>query len=115
MTRLPLCDQVPAKPSKYEVATITEVNAHQDSGSHVLSHDVSVEVGDAVYVVLYTPPFGMNTVKYAAGSGLLVLVGEKTITYSHMLGDSHGVPIVSRRSAAKRARPPRLNSHLVND
>jgi hypothetical protein len=56
-------------------------------------------VGDTVYVVLYTDSLGTNTVKYAAGRELLVLVGEKTIRYNNILGQSLEVPIVSRKGA----------------
>jgi hypothetical protein len=90
--------------SKYQVATITDVKTHQDSGSDVVRYDVSVKVGDTIYVVLYTPPLGMNTVKYAAGRELLVLVGKKTITYNDILGQSQEVPIVIQRSATKQAK-----------
>jgi hypothetical protein len=38
--------------SKYEVATITDVKTHQDSGSDVARYDVSVKVGGTIYVVL---------------------------------------------------------------
>jgi len=56
--------------SKYQVGTITEVKAHQAAGSSAsdaASYDVSVKVGDTIYVVLYTPPLGEETVKYSAG------------------------------------------------
>ncbi len=86
---------------KYEVATITDVQIHQDNGSAVVSYDVSVKVGGTIYLVLFTPPLGMDAVKYAAGYELLVLVGKKTITYNDILGQSFEVPIVSQRSAAK--------------
>jgi hypothetical protein len=89
---------------KYEVATITDVKTHQDSGSDVVSYDVSVKVGDTIYVVLYTPPSGMNTVKYVTGRELLVLVGKKAITYNDILGQSQEVPILSQRSAIKQAK-----------
>jgi hypothetical protein len=91
-------------PPKYEVALITDVKTHQDSGSAIVSYDVSVKVGDTIYVVLYTPPLGMNTVKYAAGRELLVLVGKKAITYNDILGQSQEVPILSQRSAAKQPK-----------
>ena len=68
--------------SKYEVATITDVRTHQDSGSDFVRYDLSVKVGDTIYVVLYTQPLGMNTVKYVAGREVLVLVGNKAITYN---------------------------------
>ena len=90
--------------SKYQVATITDVKTHQASGSDVVSYDVSLKVADTTYVVLYKPPLGMNTVKYAAGRELLVLVGKKTITYNDILGQSHEVPIVSQTPAAKQPK-----------
>ena len=89
--------------SKYQVGTIIEVKAHQAAGSgasDAASYDVSVKVGDTIYVVLYTPPLGEETVKYAAGRDLLVLVGKNTITYNDILGRSFAVPIESQKSAA---------------
>jgi hypothetical protein len=89
--------------SKYQVGTITEVKVHQAAGSGVSyteSYDVSVKVGDTIYVVLYTPELGEETVKYAAGRDLLVLVGENTITYNDILGRSFAVPIESQKPAA---------------
>jgi hypothetical protein len=89
--------------SKYQVGTITEVQVHQATGSGVsgvASYDVSVKVGDTIYVVLYTPALGEETVKYAAGRDLLVLVGKSTITYNDILGRSFAVPIESQKPAA---------------
>jgi hypothetical protein len=89
--------------SKYQVGTITEVKTHQEAGgaTDAASYDVSVKVGDTIYVVLYTPPPGQETVKYAAGRDLLVLVGKSTVTYNDILGQSYALPIESRRPAAK--------------
>lgn len=89
---------------KYQVGTITAVKPHQaapDAPSDVASYDVSIKVKDTIYSVLYTPPLSMNTVRYAAGRDILVLVGKKTITYNDILGQSYEVPIVSRSPAAK--------------
>ncbi len=100
MVTLPAFGQAGAK---YQVGTITEVKVHQapaDGDSAVVRYDVSIKVGDTVYVTLYTPPLGMNTVKYAAGRDLLVLVGKDTITYNDILGQSFDVPIVSRKPVA---------------
>jgi hypothetical protein len=86
--------------SKYQVAIITEAKARQaggDSASDTTSYDVSVKVGDTIYVVLYTPPLGELPPKYAKGHELLVLVGKNTITYNDMLGRSLQVPIESQR------------------
>ena len=89
--------------SKYQVGTITEVKAHQAAGSgasDAASYDVSVKVGVTIYVVLYTPALGEETIKYAAGRDLLVLVGKNTITYNDILGRSFAVPIESQKPAA---------------
>ena len=88
--------------SKYQVATITSVNAHQPASNSfdVASYDVTLRVGNTLYLVLYTPPLGMNTVKYAAGRELLVLVGKTTITYNDILGQSLAVPILSQNPAS---------------
>jgi hypothetical protein len=89
--------------SKYQVGTITEVKVHQAAGggaSDAASYDVSVKVGDTLYVVLYTPALGEDTVKYAAGRDLLVLVAKNTITYNDILGRSFAVPIKSQKPAA---------------
>ena len=94
--------------SKWVVGTITDVRIHQtpnpdDFGT--VSYDVSVKVGNTVYVVLYTPPLGEETVKYAGGRDLLVLVGKSTIRYNDMLGQSHDVPIESQRPTTKPTSP----------
>jgi hypothetical protein len=95
--------------SKYQVGTITEVKTHQEAGgaTDAASYDVSVKVGETIYVVLYTPPLGEETVKYATGRELLVLVGKRTIRYNDILGQSFEVPIESQKSAAKpkQAKP----------
>ena len=90
--------------SKYQVGTIIDVKTHQeivDASSDVVRYDVSLKVADTIYLVLYTPPLGMNTVKYSVGRDLLVLVGNKTVTYNDLLGQSFEVPIISQRPAEK--------------
>jgi hypothetical protein len=88
--------------SKYQVATIVEVKRHQAVGADgfdVASYDVSVKVGDTIYVALYTPPLGESDVKYFAGRELLVVVGRTTIAYNDILGRSFEAPIQSQRPA----------------
>ena len=90
--------------SKWVVGTITEVRVHQTAEPDAfgaVSYDVSVKVGDTLYVVLYTPPFGEQTVKYVAGRDVLVLVGKSTIRYNDLLGQSHEVPIQSQKPSAR--------------
>ena len=86
--------------SKYQIGFITEVKPRPAAGgsaSDPTSYDVSVKVGDTIYVVLYTQPLGELPAKYSTGHELLVLVGKNTITYNDMLGQSHQVPIENQR------------------
>lgn len=88
--------------SNYQVGTITDVKPHQSASaeaSDVVTYDVSIRVGDTVYLVLYTPPIGATPPKYAAGRNILVLVGEKTVRYNNIIGESLEVPILSRKPA----------------
>jgi hypothetical protein len=89
--------------TKYQVGTIIAVERYRDAGdvsSEVKSYNVSLQVNDTVYVVRYEDPLGLGTVEHVAGRDILVLVGEKTITYNDMLGRSFEVPIVSRTPSA---------------
>jgi hypothetical protein len=99
----------PQSASKWQVGTITEVKIHQAAektgASDATSYDVSVKVGNMIYVVQYTPPVREETVKYAAGRELLVLPGKTTIRYNDMLGQSYDVPIESQGPAAKPTSP----------
>jgi hypothetical protein len=92
----------------YQSGTITAVKAHKDAstaGQSATRYDISIKVRDTVYVVLYTPPPGTYGNQYITGMDLLVLVGEKTITYNDLLGVSMEVPILSRATA------PQTNTH----
>lgn len=85
---------------KYQVATIIAVERCPDAGdvsSEVKCYNVSVQIKETVYVVRYKDTLGTNPVEHAAGRDILVLVGEKTITYHDLLGRSFEVPIVSRK------------------
>jgi hypothetical protein len=89
--------------AKYQPGTIMAVKPHsEDSGTHssATRYDVSIKVGHTLYTVLYSPPPGTYGVKYAAGYELLVSVGDKTLTFNDMLGNSRTVPIMSRTTVS---------------
>ena len=91
--------------AKYQLATILTVNPHSsdaNTDSSAPRYDVPVRIGNTVYVVLYTPRFGLQSAKYAAGRQVLVLVGEKTLTYNDISGNVVDLPIVARRSLQPR-------------
>lgn len=83
--------------SDYQRGTIMAVVAGPSNSGNgsATSYDISVRVGNTLYVVLYSPSPGAGTPQYAAGQELLVKVGEKTITFSDMLGRGFDVPIES--------------------
>ena len=96
-----LCES--ADSTKYRVATIVAVNLHSsdaDSDSRTPSYDVSVQIGNTFYVVLYAPRLALQTAKYAAGRQVLVLVGEDSLTYNDICGNAIEVPILTRKVVA---------------
>jgi hypothetical protein len=106
MTLPVLCETAP----KYEVATVIDVKPHRAAGtkpSDVARYDVSIKVGDTVYVTLYTDTLGTGTVKYVVGRQLLVHVGTNTVTFNDILGQSHEAPIISQTTvtSTKQSKP----------
>jgi hypothetical protein len=85
--------------STYQPATITGVTPHPNAPEEPenVRYDVTLRVGNNVYVVLYSPPQGQNTVEYAAGMQVLVLVENNSIRFSK-LGTSGEAPIVRREA-----------------
>jgi hypothetical protein len=81
-TSLPGLCQTPA--AKYQPGTIMAVTRHQNTSaegdSGIARYDVSIKVGNTLYVGLYTPPDGSNQVEYSAGIERLVSVGTDTLT-----------------------------------
>ena len=55
-------------------------------------------------MVLTKSPSGDSTILYAIGRELLVQVGENTITWNDILGQSHEVPIISRGPIADSSK-----------
>jgi hypothetical protein len=94
--------------SKYQPGTITRVTSHPrmpGEPDDVARYDVSVKVGNTLYVVLYAPPNGANTVEYSAGLSLLVLVGSDTLTFNSTISGTTEVPILSRQTLPVQRGP----------
>jgi hypothetical protein len=85
--------------SKWQVGTIMAVAAHpaDEKSPDVRKYDVSVKVGKTIYVVLYVPPDGTDTITHRAGIDLLVSVGPKTLAFNNLLGQKVELPILSRK------------------
>ena len=100
--------QSSATSSTYQPATIIEVRPHQSPGgsnSDDVLYEVTAEVGRTVYVVLTPSPSPSGAIRYAVGREVLVHVGEKTITWNDIMGQSHEVPILSRTPVADTLTP----------
>jgi hypothetical protein len=99
-----------SRPSPYQPATIVDVKLYPSplpSSPAYALYEVSVEVDRTVYVVLTQTPTPSEDVRYAIGRELLVHVGEDTITWYDIMGQSHEVPIKSKTAIVKT--PPAQN------
>ena len=88
-----------ATSSQYHPATILHVQPHQSGDTPALGeavYEVSVKVNGITYVVLTKAPLSDPAILYASGRQLLVQIGESTITWNDILGQSHNSPIISR-------------------
>jgi len=93
-------DAQPPAP-KYQPGTIMAVKAHEPGPSEKPStrlFDVTIRVGNTLFVALYTQPPGTIDPEYRTGLTLLVLVGSKTLKFNDMLGRSRELPILSRKT-----------------
>jgi hypothetical protein len=85
---------------KYQRGTITAVSAHQNApsepASDVARYDVSVKIGNTLYVVLYTPRNGANSVEYSPGIDMLFSVGDDALTFNSKLSGTTEAPILRR-------------------
>jgi hypothetical protein len=88
-------------PSEWQRGTVTAVITHVsgpgERASDVAQYDVSIKVGNTIYVVLYAPPNGADTVQYAPGVDLLVLVGSDTLTFNSKLSGTTELLILRKQ------------------
>ena len=89
-----------APSAKYQPGTITAVTTHQnapgDTGENVARYDVSVKIDNVLYVILYTPLHGANSVEYSPGIQMLFSVGSDTLTFNSKISGTTQVPILRR-------------------
>ncbi len=96
-----------APTSKWQTGTITEVKqvaTQQGVDKDLSRYEVSIKVGDTVYVVAYTTRESNETIKYRAGLDLNVLVNKDTMTFNDVAGRKNEVPILRRETYKKNAK-----------
>ncbi len=93
-------------PPKYQVAQIMAAKVHQPiEDSRIVRYDVTVRVADMEYVVLYTPPEGIDVVEYKLGHDGLVLVEADNLKWYDTFGRRREAPILSRRTIPPKTQP----------
>jgi hypothetical protein len=76
------------------------VERHQgppNGNNELAQYDVSVRIDDTVYIVLYAPPAGANTVEYSVGHEFLFCVGENTLRFPERFGGHTELPILTTK------------------
>jgi hypothetical protein len=108
---LAVCLVTPRLPGQekkpYQAGTIVDVKPHQAAQpgddtaqakkDETPQYDISVKVGNKVYVVLYTPPPGQNYPELGIGMDRTVLVDGDTMKVNDLLGRTRTMPILSTR------------------
>ena len=84
---------------KWQVGTIMAVSPHPVVHTEGVArkYDVSIKVGNTLYVVLYVSQDGSSAILHRAGIDLLVSVGTKTIAFNSLMGKRMEAPILSQR------------------
>ena len=82
----------------YQAGTVTDVKVHQPSSKDAKSYDVSIKVGNIVYVVLATPPAGSgDAILYKTGMETTVFVDGKNMKVNDITGKTWTVPILRQK------------------
>ncbi len=83
----------------YQAGTVTDVQVHQPSKG-AKTYDVSVKVGNVIYVVMFTPPAGSNLVEYKVGLETTVFVDGKNMKVNDITGKTWTLPILRQKDAS---------------
>ncbi len=87
--------------ARYERGTIMAVSrlpTTEGANEQSVKYEVSIKVRNTLYVVLYQPPNGANSVEYSKGMNLLVSVSGDTLTFASTLTGTTQVPILRREA-----------------
>jgi hypothetical protein len=82
----------------YQAGTIVDIKGHQpDTGKK--EFDVSIKVGNKIYVVLYSPPGGQDFAEYGVGMDRTVFVEGDTMKLNDLLGRTRILPVLNVKDA----------------
>jgi hypothetical protein len=93
----------------YQIGTVMEVKDHQPTAQEdsTKRYDISVKVGNTLYVVLYTPQLGSDAAEYKTGLDFPVQVDGKILRFNDALGRPVAVPIVNQTQLAGDKKTPK--------
>ena len=86
----------------YQAGTILDIKVHQSTtgtDTGIKEFDVSIKVGNKIYVVLYSPPGGQDFAEYGPGMDRTVFVEGDTMKLNDLLGRTRILPILSVKDA----------------
>jgi hypothetical protein len=86
----------------YQAGTVVDIKVHQPepgTDSEKKQFDVSIKVGNKIYVVLYSPPGGQDFAEYGVGMDRTVFVEGDTMKLNDLLGRTRILPILSVKDA----------------
>lgn len=87
--------------SNYKAAQLLDVNPHQPATEQKV-YDLTVKIDSTIFIVLFEPPDGTNTIEYKKGQDFLALVEGETMKVNDLLGQSHTLKILSRKPAEEK-------------
>lgn len=85
------------------ITAVTEQPAAETSD--ISKYDISIRVGDTVYLVLYTAPRNTSVVQYRVGADLPVLVEGAMLTVNDLQGNAHRLQILRKQTTAPNQKP----------
>jgi len=100
--------QSPSTPAAFELATIIDAKPLSSPESPNLDerlYEVSMKVGQTVYLVLTPLAAPSETILYAEGRQLRIRIGEDTITWNDAMGQRYKSPIISKTPISVTSKP----------
>ena len=90
----------------YQAGTIVDVQVHPleaGTDNDKKQFEVSIKVGNKIYVVLYSPPGGQDFAEYGVGMNRTVFVEGDTMKLNDLLGRTRILPILSVKDAPPKS------------
>jgi hypothetical protein len=90
----------------YQAGTIVDIKAHQQApgtDAEKKEFDLSIKVGNKIYVVLYSPPGGQDFAEYGIGMDRTVFIEGDTMKLNDLLGRTRTLPVLSVKDAPAKA------------